>query len=91
MNNECGSCGQDSVKNIVSVSPNKLGRCLFCVAVSYTGTVVGWAMFCFFSILKPIPLLADLFFYGAILFSLLLLAHMIAYTIRKRKEVQGKQ
>ena len=83
-NTECNECGK--IDNVFNLDfKNKLGKCPFCIAASIAGTVFGW-FFAYASLVVLLnPIMYWFFVSVASLFSLLLLAHIIAFLINNKK------
>jgi len=86
MNSAGGCCGGSFNPLKVSTLKNKLGKCPMCMFLSAIGTVFSWSFFIpFYFIAHDEKVYKNLFYVG-VFFSLLLLAHGIAYWVINRKK-----
>ena len=74
-----------------SACNKKLGKCMFCIAIAILGTVIGWALFFYFSFIFWERYLATVAFWVALFFTILLLAHVIASLIREQTQYDYEQ
>ena len=82
----CGGCGSGFNLLKSSSYKDKLGKCPFCIAASLIGMIFGWAFFISFSLSNIVIINNWILLYVSLFFTILFLAHMIAYYIRNKKQ-----
>ncbi len=75
----CGHCGRSS---ILTLKPEKWGKCVFCVALALAGAVAGWSFTFSFWLLYHAPRITLGLASLSVCFTVVLLLHLIAYALR---------
>lgn len=86
-NKGCGGCGGNSdLMSLISIKnpKEKLGKCPTCISISVFGTFIGWTYFMIFNeTASGYNGYAKYMFYIACFFSVFLVAHVIAFVVRR--------
>lgn len=67
----------------------KLGVCPKCIRSSIVGSIISWVGFAVLSFISPPPILLNLVIGVAIAFTILMVSHLVAFTIRMRRKLNS--